>query len=177
MQKLLLTCVTLLIISCASNKAASNKADDGREFTDPEPWQETSQALPAYPQDADLIALDVQMRDAAFEFLVDGKSLVTSDDGVVHFTSVIRSDSGAKNVLREGLRCGYAQFKVYAYGQPDASFQPAREAEWKYIPSNGTNSWRNQLLPYMCDYNLRPLQPKQILSRIGNPSLIPRIRY
>lgn len=143
------------------------------EFSDPKPWQETDKALPAYPQDEDLLPLDIRVLGSNFKFFIDSKSIFTGDDNIVAYTLVISTDSGAKNVFREGLRCGFGEYKQYAYGNSDGSFQVSKEAEWKNIPKKGVNSYRNELLGYMCGSNMLPLPPKQIIKRIHYPQTTP----
>lgn len=145
------------------------------EFDDPEPWKETGKALPDYPQDENLLPVDVQMTNADFKFFIDSKTIVTTEDNVVTYTAVIKSDTGAKNVLREGLRCGFGEYKLYAYGMSDASFYVNKAPKWQNIPRNGTNSYRSELVNYMCGANLLPLKPKQILDRIRYPGHIPNL--
>ncbi|MEO7557748.1 MAG: CNP1-like family protein [Gammaproteobacteria bacterium] len=146
------------------------------EFTDPKPWEETGKTLPAYPQDADLLPLDIRAPGSSFKFFIDSKSLLVTDDNIVSYTLVISSDSGAKNVVREGLRCGFDEYKLYAYGNSDGSFQATKEAGWKSIPNRGFNTYQKDLLDYMCDSNMLPLQPKQILNRIRYPQTISQPR-
>ena len=52
-------------------------------------WEEESIALPDYPKDEHLIA--VEMAASSNQFLVDGKSLSLGADGVMRYTMVIRS--------------------------------------------------------------------------------------
>jgi len=143
------------------------------EFTDPEPWKETDKTLPAYPRDEDLLPLDIRVPGSNFKFFIDSKSIFTADDNIVTYTLVVSSDSGAKNVFREGLRCGFDEYKLYAYGNSDGSFQTSKEAEWKNIPRKGVNSYRTELLGYMCGSNMLPLKPKQIINRIRYPQTTP----
>ncbi len=145
------------------------------EFDEPEPWKETVKAMPDYPQEKNLVPVDVQKVNTSFKFFIDSKSVSTSDDNVVTYTVVIRSDSGAENVLHEGLRCGFEEYKLYAYGTSDASFYINKAPQWQNIPRNGTNAYRSELVDYMCDTNLLPLKPKQILDRIRYPGNIPKL--
>ncbi|MEO5703070.1 MAG: CNP1-like family protein [Gammaproteobacteria bacterium] len=145
------------------------------DFDEPKPWQETEKALPAYPRDEDLLPINVQTANADFKFFIDSKTIAVTEDDVVTYTTVITSSSGAKNVLREGLRCGFAQYKLYAYGTADQNFYANKVPEWQSIPKNGTNSYRKELAHYMCGENLLPLKPKQIVDRIRYPEHIPTV--
>lgn len=100
-----------------------------REVT---PWAEMQQQLPAYPADANLIALNVGAA-SPHRFYVDGKSVSTASDGVVRYTLVVRTAGGATNVSFEGMRCESREQKYYATGHKDRTWTRARNPQWRYI--------------------------------------------
>lgn len=171
LQRIALT----LLVTIASSSLLAAPDEFEYEFDEPEKWKETSQTLPDYPRDEDLLPVDIQLTNADFKFFIDSKTIVTTKDNVVSYTAVIQSDSGAKNVLREGMRCGFAEYKVYAYGTADSSFYLNKAPEWQDIPRNGTNAYRKDLSDFMCGTNLLPLKPKQIVDRIRYPDHIPNL--
>jgi hypothetical protein len=140
------------------------------EFDEPAPWKESQQALPPYPQDADLLEFKLDGPGSAFEYRVDSKSLISPEDGVVHYTVLLTSNTGTTNVLREGMRCSTKQYKTYGYGTPDHKMEALRETDWKKISNQGPNRFRSDLLNYyLCDAHRIPLQPAQIVDRLKHP--------
>jgi len=90
-------------------------------------------APPAYPQPANLLA--VRLPDAdGFRFFIDRTTLAVQKDGVVRYVLVARSSEGAQNVTYEGLRCESGENRVFAVGQPDATWVTARSS-WRVISS------------------------------------------
>lgn len=173
MTKKLLRIVFALVIVSAMSPLFAAPDEFEYEFDEPDAWKETEKTLPAFPRDEDLLPVDVQMTNTDFQFFIDSKTIAISEDNVVAYTAVIKSDSGAKNVLREGIRCGFAQYKLYAYGTADENFYANKAPEWQDIPRKGTNAYRKELARYLCGENLLPLKPKQILGRIRYPEHIP----
>lgn len=102
-------------------------------------WREGEFALPAYPKPADLVALEVGAA-TDFRFFVDATSLSVGRDGVVRYTLVARSRSGAENVSFEGIRCKSGSVRAYAFGQGGARWS-ARGTPWRAIEPGGTQRW------------------------------------
>lgn len=141
-------------------------APEDFNFIEGPAWKESDKALPDYPKDEDLLLLDIDSPSSALKFFIDGTTLALTKDRVVSYTMVIKSDSGAKNVLREGMRCETNSYKVYAYGGVDSNFQPAKEPLWQLITKTGVNAYRNELnLYYLCDKGL-PLKPSEIIEHV-----------
>jgi hypothetical protein len=92
------------------------------------PWEAQKPLLPPPPKAADLIPFYVG--PTQFEFSVDQSSVVLGQDGVVRFTLIARSGSGATNVSYEGIRCATYARRVYAFGAADGSWSQARNSQW-----------------------------------------------
>lgn len=102
-------------------------------FTDPNKgWTELGPDLPAPPDDKQLIEFYVSPV-TSFHFALDRASISIGADGVVHYTLVATSSSGARNVRFEGLRCATNEFKVYAIARPDGTWERMRTAAWKRV--------------------------------------------
>jgi len=100
-----------------------------------EAWQERKIDLPPWPQDGDLVEfrLDDPAAPISFRYFIDGRNLSVGSDGVVRYTLVAQSASGARNVTYEGLRCtAQGVFRVYAYGSANR-FTPVDDKEWQII--------------------------------------------
>ena len=54
-------------------------------------------------------------------------------DGVIRYTLVARSASGALNVSYEGIRCASRERRLYAFGREDKTWAPARSSDWTRI--------------------------------------------
>jgi len=107
------------------------------QFDEDKPWEEQKWALPEYPADANLVRFYVSPT-TPFEFFVDSKSVSVGKDGVVRYTLVARSPSGASNVSYGGIRCESRERKLYAFVSPDRLWHQARNADWARIPSRRT---------------------------------------
>ena len=103
------------------------------QFDEDKPWEEQRSSLPAYPADRDLVRFEVGPT-SAFDFFVDSTSVSVGKDGVVRYTLVARSPSGALNVSYEGIRCDARQRKLYAFGRSDKTWAQARNADGVHIP-------------------------------------------
>ena len=99
-------------------------------------WKEGVATLPPWPKDSDLVEFQVDDPSSGLRQYVDAKSIAVGRDGVVRYTLVVESGSGARNVSFEGLRCTpHGMFKLYAYGA-GGRFE-ATEGEWQNIRGRG----------------------------------------
>ena len=97
-----------------------------------EPWAEGRFSLPPWPRDADLIELELDV-GSPFRYAIDGRHLAIGGDGVVRYTLVAESASGARNVSFEGLRCTpQGALQIYAYGS-GGELRPLPETDWAPI--------------------------------------------
>jgi len=114
---------------------AAGCAGQSRSFSDEldaKPWEARKTLLPPYPKDGALSPLYVG-GPATFSYFVDRAAVKVGDDGVVRYTLIARSASGASNVSYEGIRCGAYERRVYAYGTP-AGWSQAGNSKW--LPIN-----------------------------------------
>lgn len=107
-------------------------------------WKEGEFKLPAPPKPEDLLEFYVSAT-TEFRFFIDQKSLSVGKDGVVRFTLLARSTSGAESVSYEGIRCSEGSYRVYAYGRQGTGWTE-RESDWRPIEVKTTQRWRNALL-------------------------------
>ncbi|MGB5834298.1 MAG: CNP1-like family protein [Thiohalocapsa sp.] len=120
--------------------------------TDPKKWKEQGVRMPAWPRDGDLVEIKVDGPDGDFRHSIDIRSLSNGSDGVVRYTLVTESASGALNVSYEGLRCApRGKYKTYAYGS-GSSFSPTGVAEeWRTIDERSYDRFRHELWRhYLC---------------------------
>ena len=113
------------------------------------PWSEIEVQLPAFPEQNNLIQFQV---GAVFDtkFMVDGASLSIGSDGVLRYTVVVESSSGARNVSYEGMRCATAERRFYAFGQPDKTWSKAKSNQWVKIRGTTNNHHVELFTTYFC---------------------------
>jgi hypothetical protein len=99
-------------------------------------------------------------------FSVDAKSLTVGTDGVVRYTMVSMSSSGAKNISYEGIRCSSYEKRLYAFGHPDGTWARARNSEWGPIAVKGPNLQHATLKDYLCKDGLTAGNADRILDAI-----------
>lgn len=154
-----------------ADEMENDSPDLGGGFTEAPAWQEGKVALPDFPQKDDLIKVEVDRVDMPFSFYLDSKNLTSSTkQGLVKYTVLVESNSGAKNILFEGLRCELEQYKTYAYGTYDNKFVKAKTSEWRFIRDNGHMVHRyNFLRYYMCNEQREPYPASEIIRKIKYP--------
>lgn len=97
--------------------------------------------LPPLPQAANLIPVYVAP-NSTNRFYIDGASLSVAAAGLIRYTIVIKSPSGASTVNFEGMRCPDWLRVLYAFGQSDGTWKRARNSEWKPIGGSGPNGYQ-----------------------------------
>ena len=122
----LIACLLLLPLT-----AAAQSGEDGEE-DEPKTLVELDLKLPALPKDANLLQFEPSAASAN-RFYVDGPSILVGADGIVRYTLVIKTPSGASNVSYEGMRCLTKEQKNYAFGRSDGTWSNARTSEWRRI--------------------------------------------
>ncbi len=151
----------------------ADEANSAPGFIAPPPWREQAVVIPAYPKDADLLPFRVDQPALSQTFSIDGKSLSVGADRVVRYSVVIASDSGARNVLFEGMRCAHREYRTYAYGEAAHDFRPAQGGTWQPVGQHGWGSFRAVLLrDYLCDRNLLPYHLNEIIRRLSHPQSV-----
>lgn len=134
-------------------------------------WKESEVELPAFPTEQGLLEFDVDKVDDPFRYFIDTASLELSDDQVLRYTLVIRSERGGENILYEGMRCATAEYKIYAFGSPKRmTFQRAApDTPWKDIMAERQQRHHRDLFDfYLCLHNT-PREKEEILQAITSP--------
>lgn len=114
----------LLLSACAAKKEFKDEFDAEKK------WIEQLSQLPPYPDASNLIAFDAgSITD--YKHFVDATSISIGQDGVIRFTLVTQSSTGAMNISFEGIRCATNERKLYAIGRDDKTWSEPRESEWQ----------------------------------------------
>jgi len=135
------------------------------------PFKEVEVALPALPQEADLIPFEFGPTSTTMKFAVDAKSVLVGADGAVRFTVVITSPSGVRNVSFEALRCDTFERKLYATLPPGASAWVRNRSDgrdgWLRLSQGARNNYAAALgSDYLCDGRSAFGSAKDIVQRL-----------
>ncbi|MEO8443328.1 MAG: CNP1-like family protein [Betaproteobacteria bacterium] len=88
--------------------------------------------LPPMPKTENLVPFEASAANTN-NFFIDATSILIGADGIVRYTMVVKSPSGAENISYEGMRCETTEQKTYAYGRRDGTWSNARAPAWKKI--------------------------------------------
>jgi hypothetical protein len=118
---------------------------------DPE-WKEGQTRLPPPPSADDLAPIDAPRAADGYAFFIDRRSVSRGSDGVMRYTVVVESRTGARNVFHEGLRCLTDEVRTYAYATRRGPFRRAGNATWRRIATDGPRGYQDYLANViMCD--------------------------
>ncbi len=120
----LILCV-LLAAACASKEFKD-------QFDNEKTWAELQTQLPEYPSQNNLLPFDTGPSSNDQHF-VDATSIQVGEDGVMRYSLVIKSPSGAMNVTFEGMRCSTNERKLYALGRNDGEWAHSHNADWQRL--------------------------------------------
>ncbi len=142
--------------------------DEDRDFSQ-EAWKEEKIAMPPYPKDDDLIEAASSAASNVFRIFVDAKNIVITDDGVVHYTVILQSSKGSKNVFFEGLRCSAQQYKVYGYGTNDGKVIKSKKPAWRSVFDSRRHDFRRRFAEhYLCSLYGHTESVETIVYRLEN---------
>lgn len=154
-----------ILAIAASACHAQSRIDEDVDDTD-KAWTEMAALLPAAPAVENLLPFYVSPTTTQ-TFAIDAKSISVDANGVVRFTLVATSSSGAKNISHEGIRCDIRQKKMYAFGHPDGSWSRARRDQWEPININAANRQHAALAEdYLCSGGMVAGKAADIAERI-----------
>ena len=146
--------------------------DKKYEFEEGEAWKENDLKIPPYPDDGDLMELQLDDPNNRFTYYMDEESLsISKNDYVVRYTLVIESKRGTRNIFYEGMRCNTLEYKTYAFGTGKGKFRPSKKPEWKSMYDSGYKKLRMDLMEfYLCNLRKLPREKHEIVTRIKYPA-------
>ncbi len=160
-----ITAGLLLLSSFATTIQAQSSLEEETE-NQKKTWQETAILLPAAPQMTDLLPFEVATTVTQV-FAIDAKSLTINADGVIRYTLVAQSQSGAKSTSYEGIRCQTFEKKLYSFGHKDGSWSLSRRDQWEPITGSVINRAHVALAQdYFCQNKTSAGDAAAILDRI-----------
>lgn len=131
MRRVIVHCIAIYVLIAHSLAIAQPL----RIFGDDEEqsqFNEVAIKLPPFPKPENLVRFEASAANTN-EFFIDATSITIGSDGVVRYTMVVRSPSGAQNVSYEGIRCETTEQKAYAFGRRDGTWSNASAPAWKKI--------------------------------------------
>ncbi len=149
------TLITPFLVGTATAAAtAANWGEFERDFEgEARTWNEIQARLPAYPEDRNLVRVEIG-GTTSHRYFVDRASLSAGEDDVVRYVMVIRSATGAENVSFEGMRCETGERKLYAFGRKqatDGEWSRNRNARWEPIQARLSGGYHRELFfHYFC---------------------------
>ena len=133
--------------------------------------------LPPFPQAEHLIPFVVSATTEN-KFLIDSDSLTFASGGLVRYTLVIISPSGAQNVSFEGMNCATGERRLYALGRSDQTWSRARSDQWILVRENTLNRHHAELFTnYFCPIGIAVRdadEVRQALRQGGHPAAVRR---
>ncbi len=134
-------------------------------------WQEGGNVLPPYPEQDDLVEVSAPPAYKNYQYFIDSKNLLVGDDGVVRYSIIIRSKSGADNALYEAIRCNRNTIKHYAYGSTNDAgekvFTARSSVEWQAFQTTGVMSYGDILVKnYFCNHSGAVLKRHEIIQNL-----------
>lgn len=159
----LLSLASLLLVACATPENIADSNCAGRVDADrraecaasarwsPD-WKEARTVLPAAPQADDLVPIEAPRAQAGYSYFIDRNSISQGRDGVMRYTVVARSPSGATNAFHEGLRCFDDTVRTYGFASSDGVLRPITADEWRPLANDGSRGYQDYLgNVIMCD--------------------------
>ncbi|PMS34596.1 CNP1-like family protein [Trinickia symbiotica] len=131
-------------------------------------WTENKvDQLPPLPQQSNLLPFDVS-QNTPLKFAVDAKSVDVGSDGVVRYTVVVTSPSGARNVNYQGIRCDTYEWRQYAGLNADHDGWDRDVAtSWTRIENGNLNAYQAALYQdYFCDNKMPAAPTKTIVNNL-----------
>ena len=118
-------------------------------------WKEMEAKIPSYPSPKNLLHLEAGT--GGHRVYIDANSVSLGEDGVMRYTTVVKTSGGATNVSFEGMRCETREQKTYALGHSDGSWARARDPKWKRIELRENLPYHYVLYrEYFCPSKARP---------------------
>jgi hypothetical protein len=166
------------LLSNASISAFAQQQKFEYEFDHERPWVELQAELPPYPEQENLLQFDAGPASSNTHY-VDGASITVGEDGVVRYTLVIKSPSGAMNVSYEGIRCQTDEKRTYAYGRNDKTWARAGLSKWVDLESLVQNYPQRALYRYFfCPLGLQTVKDADEAIQALKAGIHPRaVRY
>jgi hypothetical protein len=179
----LLIPIFIPLAACTSPKAL--RGFDS-EFDSDKTWAELEVQLPAYPKTGNLLLFDAGPATNNLHY-IDAPSIAVGGDGIVRYTLMIKSPTGATNVTYQGMRCAtdgkrehprldllilkfqVTEKRLYAIGRKDGTWAPMRGSKWEEL-ENISQHYPQQALGryFFCPADIRVRNEKEAIQALKN---------
>jgi hypothetical protein len=189
-EKILLLLCFLALAACSTQKALKGFDSD---FDSGKTWAELRAQLPVYPKTENLLPFDASPASDNLHY-IDAPSIAVGGDGVVRYTLVIKSPTGAMNVTYEGMRCAtdgkresarldllilkfqVTEKRLYAIGD-DKTWVRAQGSKWEELEDVSQHYAQRALARYFfCPANTMVRNEKEAIQALkngGHPRVLP----
>ncbi len=187
MKKTLLLLCFLSLAACGTQKTL-NGFDS--EFDSGKTWAGLEVELPAYPKAENLLPFDAGPASNNLHY-IDAPSIMVGRDGIVRYTLVIKSPSGATNVTYEGMRCPIdgdgareharaeililkfyvTEKRLYAIGRDDGTWARPQVSKWEEVEDISQHYAQRALSRYFfCPANIIVRNKKEAIQALKTGS-------
>ena len=144
--------------------------------------------LPAYPKAENLLPFDAGPASDNLHY-IDAPSIAVGADGIVRYTLVIKSPTGAMNVTYEGMRCAtdgkresarldllilkfqVTEKRLYAIGRDDETWVRPRVSKWEELEDISQHYAQRSLARYFfCPANIIARNEKEAIQALKSGS-------
>lgn len=165
MKKLLVIALCSICLPCAAQWKLP-EPDYGEE----KPWVEQETTLPDYPKQENWLPFYASSATDN-KFYIDSKSITVGKDDVVRYTLITQSPNNVLNTTFEGMRCGTAEFKLYAIGHSDGTWAKPKQTNWQRVLYKDRNRHHSALYDnFFCPKKTMVKDAKEAISalRLGS---------
>jgi hypothetical protein len=131
-------------------------------------WSEAEAPPPPAFDLSRLISVDVDAQ-GSLRYGIDPATITIGKDGVVRYVMVARSPGGAMTAMYEGLRCGTAEYKLYARFN-DSRWSPTATPQWRSLFESTRIKYPLALARQGgCDNKAPPTSVHDMVRQLQNP--------
>lgn len=135
-------------------------------------WKESEVPPPPAFDMGKLITFDGSV-NSSLVYGVDPASIrISGSDSVIRYVLVATSNSGAKNVMYEAIRCATGEFKTYARYSSEGRWSPLSDTNWRSMFGNLPSKHALYFARAgACDNAATPSSVNALVIRLKNPNL------
>ncbi|MBC3874706.1 CNP1-like family protein [Undibacterium flavidum] len=160
LQQVLRHCILYACLALPTMSAIAQNADEKVVKV----WVDSPIVLPAAPATENLLRFYSNENQI---FFIDSKSISIAADGSLRYTLVSTSQSGAKNVSYEGMRCDTNEKRLFAFGRADGTWSNSRRNTWDEFTNKGVNQQHGTLAwDFVCEGGSIAGNIEKIIQRI-----------
>lgn len=161
--------LSLLSFNVGAVGLEDDEPDLGGDFIE-EQTKKIEVRLPAYPLPANLLKVEVDNAGSPYTYYIDTNSLKVLDNSIALYTVVIESESGARNVMFEGIRCQTRESRSYAYGTTNGKLSAFSSSKWLSLKDASQLPYRFSFYQhYLCDGLQIPYVKAEVINHIKYP--------